>query len=268
MRCSAAAEAGSSGQQSTAPGAGGTVAANTAAGAAPAAPTAAAAPAKSRMYPDEPRVGVGVVCFREPHSGTNPEVCWRRGFSSSCHCTWTAAGMQHTSFFAHRHTRTRAHPPARCWSSSAPRNLPRGSGASRAAAWSWESRSPVGGWGFAGDSVHSFFLSPKLSTIAHTAPPKRLPPPPPECAVRELMEEASVKLRFDRSANCEGFSKGLRQPTAFAAVDSIVLEGGRAAAASSSGGSGGTEQQGGAARVQFHYVVVEVSESRFWWKWE
>jgi len=35
------------------------------------------------MYPDEPRVGVGVVCFREPHSGTNPEVRFAKPAVSS-----------------------------------------------------------------------------------------------------------------------------------------------------------------------------------------
>jgi 8-oxo-dGTP pyrophosphatase MutT (NUDIX family) len=79
------------------------------------------------------------------------------------------------------------------------------------------------------------------------------------CAVREVLEEASISLRcdtapgddssdatadvsalgsYDPADDSEGFSKGLRRPTAFAAVDSIVR------------GEGG--------RVKFHYVVVEV----------
>jgi len=81
-----------------------------------------------------------------------------------------------------------------------------------------------------------------------------------ECAVRELMEEGAVKLRCD-PVDSEGFSKGLRRPTAFAAVDSIVMEAGEAAGVGGGGGSGGGAGGGGASsdgRVRFHYVVVEV----------
>jgi hypothetical protein len=59
--------------------------------------------------------------------------------------------------------------------------------------------------------------------------------------------------------DCQGFSKGLRRPTAFAAVDSIVHEarggGGGSGNGSGSGGGGGGATPGD---LKFHYVVVEV----------
>ncbi|KIZ06316.1 ADP-ribose pyrophosphatase [Monoraphidium neglectum] len=147
-------------------------------------PAAAAKPAgRSRMYPDEPRVGVGVVVFRAPHDSRNPEVLLVK----------------------------RAKEPA------------------------------MGLWCFPGGSLE---LGESLAA----------------CAVREVLEEASISLRcdtapgddssdatadvsalgsYDPADDSEGFSKGLRRPTAFAAVDSIVR------------GEGG--------RVKFHYVVVEVA---------
>lgn len=48
-----------------------------------------------------------------------------------------------------------------------------------------------------------------------------------------------MKLQCDNAHDHQGFSKGLRKPTAFAAVDSIVKD-----------------ESGG---IRFHYVVVEVS---------
>lgn len=131
------------------------------------------------MHPDEPRVGVGVVCFRAPKQGSNPEVLLVK----------------------------RAKEPA------------------------------MGLWCFPGGSLELG------ETIA-------------QCAAREILEEANVKLRCDGipgskaagpaagdrdsgDGDTEGFSKQLRRPTAFAAVDSIVRE------------------DGGA--VRFHYVVVEVA---------
>jgi 8-oxo-dGTP pyrophosphatase MutT (NUDIX family) len=189
---------------------------------------------RSRMYPDEPRVGVGVVCFREPTAGANPEVLLVRRAKEPAKGLWCFPGG----------SLELGESLAECGA----RRGRAGAGLKHA----WRRQGCQSGCARAPRLPH-----------AHPPPARRLLGTKTPPAVRELQEEAGVDLVCD-PVDTQGFSKGLRRPTAFAAVDSIVRDaapgsGDTPGSSSSGGGGGGSGSSGGAgALVRFHYVVVEV----------
>ncbi|GFH27733.1 ADP-ribose pyrophosphatase [Haematococcus lacustris] len=60
-----------------------------------------------------------------------------------------------------------------------------------------------------------------------------------ECAAREVLEETGLVVQVEPDVVCEGFSQDLVQPTAFAAVDSLV--------------------RGPSGDIRFHYAIIEVA---------